>query len=144
MMAFPLHVKLIGAEDGRRYALPDVGEAPEYAVPTRAFQAEEIISQRLHLLVWTEENGWEKHLDKTTGEPLLTESPVSGFQDRTKRVRCYGDLGVIANEEGMVAVFFGAEPLQEPYFSKPCCDVSDARTPRSDVSDPEHERFPIS
>ena len=30
-MAFPLHVKLIGAEDGRRYALPDVGGAPEYA-----------------------------------------------------------------------------------------------------------------
>ena len=44
MMAFPFHVKLIDAEDGRRYALPDVGEAPEYAVPTSAFQAKEIIS----------------------------------------------------------------------------------------------------
>ena len=26
MMAFPLHVKLIGAEDGQRYALPEAGE----------------------------------------------------------------------------------------------------------------------
>ena len=34
------HVKLIGADDGKRYALPDVGEEPEYAVPTRAFHAE--------------------------------------------------------------------------------------------------------
>ena len=142
-MAFS-HAKLIDAKNDTRYALSDVGEAPEFAVPTRAFQIEEIISRRLHILVWTEENGWKKQLDKTTGEPLLTESPVSGFQDRTKRVRCYGDLGEIAHEEGMVAVFFGAEPLQEPSFSKPCCDVSDARTPRSDVSDPEHERFLIS
>ena len=76
MMAFPFHVKLIDAEDGRRYALPDVGEASEYAVPTRAFQAEEIISQRLHRLVWTQK-GWEKHLDETSGRPSLTEKLVA-------------------------------------------------------------------
>ena len=141
MVAFPLHVKLIGAEDGRRYALPDVGEAPEYAVPTRAFQAEEIISKRLHMLVWTEENGWKKQLDKTTGEPSLTEKPVAGFLDRNKRDRLYGNLGMLANYAGMVAVVFGDEPRQEEFESKPCCDVRGVRTPRSDMSDPEYERF---
>ena len=142
-MAFPLHVKLIGAEDGRRYALPDVGEAPEYAVPTRAFQAEEIISQRLHRLVWTQK-GWEKHLDETSGRPSLTEKPVAGFLDRTKRVRLYGNLGMIANEAGMVAVVFGDEPLQEESESKPCCDVSGESTPRSDGSVRKYDRFCLS
>ena len=140
MMAFPLHVKLIGAEDGQRYALPHVGESSEYAVPTRAFQAEAIISQRLHRLVWTW-NGWEKHIDETSGRPSLTEKPVAGFLDRTKRVRCYGNLGMIANEAGMVAVVFGDEPLREESDSKPCCDVRGVATPRSDGSDHSHERF---
>ena len=144
MMAFPPHVKLIWEEDGRRYALPDVGEAPEYAVPTRAFQAKEIISQRLHLLVWTEENGWEKHIDETSGRPSLAEKPIAGFWDRTKRVRCYGNLGMIANVAGMVAVVFGAEPLQEESESKPCCDVSGESTPRSDGSVRKHDRFCLS
>ena len=149
-MAFPLHVKLIGAEDGRRYALPDVGEAPEYAVPTRAFQAEEIISQRLHRLVGrrrrrrTTQKVWEKHFDETSGRPSLTEKPVAGFLDRTKRVRLYGNLGMIANEAGMVAVVFGDEPLQEESESKPCCDVSGESTPRSDGSVRKHDRFCLS
>ena len=140
MMALPLHVKLIGAEDDRRYALPDVGEASEYAVPTRAWQAEKIISQRLHRLVWTQ-NGWEKHIDEKSGRPSLTEKPVAGFQDRTKRVRCYGNLGMIADEAGMVAVIFGDVPLWEEFDSKPCCDVRSVATPRSDGSDHSHERF---
>ena len=140
MMAFPLHVKLIGAEDGQRYALPDVGEEPEYAVPTSAFHAEEIIYKRLHLLAWTE-NGWEKRLDETSGMPLLTEKPVAGFRDRTNGIRCYGNLGVIANEAGMVATVFGDKPLQEESDSPKCCDVIGVPTPRSDGSDHSQERF---
>ena len=108
------------------------------------FQAKEIISQRLHLLVWTEENWWEKQLDKTIGEPSLTEKPVAGFLDRRKRDRLYGNLGMLANDAGIVAVVFGDEPRQEEFESKPRCDVSGVRTPRSDVSDPEHERFCLS
>ena len=127
-------MKLIGADDGKRYALPDVGEEPEYAVPTRAFHAEEIISQRLHLLAWTG-NGWEKRLDETSGMPLLTEKPVAGFRERTNGIRCYGNLGVIANEEGMVSVDFGDEPLLEESDSASCRDVSGEATPRSDGSD---------
>ena len=91
MMALS-HVKPVDAKNDRRYALPDVGEEPEYAVPTRAFHAEEIISQRLHLLAWTE-NGWEKRLDETSGMPLLTEKPVAGFRERTNGIRCYGTRG---------------------------------------------------
>ena len=140
MMAFPLHVNLIGAEDGQRYALPDVGEASDYAVPTKAFQVEDIISRRLHRLVWSQ-NGWEKHIDETSGRPSLTEKLVAGFLDRTNRVRLYGNLGMLANDAGMVAVVFGDEPRQEESESKPCCDVSGVRTPRSDVSDHEYERF---
>ena len=137
------HVKLVDAENGKRYALPEVGEAPEYAVPTRAFRAEEIIARRLHLLVWTEENGWEKQLDKTTGEPSHTEKPVAGFLDSTKCIRRYGNLGLLANEAGMVTVILGDEPRQEEFESTPCGDVSGVRTPRSDESDPELERFCI-
>ena len=149
MRAFPLHVKLIGAEDDRRYALFDVGEAPEYAVPTRAFQAVEIISLRLHRLVGrrrrrTTQKVWEKHFDETSGRPSLTEKLVAGFLDRTKRVRLYGNLGMIANEAGMVAVVFGDEPLQGESESKPCCDASGESTPRSDGSDHAHERFCLS
>ena len=123
---------MIGAEGGKRYALLDVGEEPEYA--------EEIISQRLHLLAWTE-NGWEKRLDETSGMPLLTEKPVAGFRERTNGIRCYGNLGVIANEEGMVAVVFGATPLREESYAKPCGDVRDVDTPRSDGCDHKFERF---
>ena len=128
------YVKLSDADNGRRYALPDVGEAPEYAVPTSAFHAEEIISQRLHLLAWTE-NGWEKRLDETSGTPLLTEKAVAGFRDRTNGIRCYGNLGVIANEAGMAVVEFGDEPLLEESDLPPCCDVGGEATPRSDGSD---------
>ena len=139
-MALPTHIKLIGAEDGQRYALPDVGEAPEYAVPTRAFQIEEVVSQRLHRLVWTQ-NGWEKHSDEESGKRLFTEKPVARCWDRDKRVRCYGNLGTIANEEGMVAVVFGATPLREESYAKPCGDVRDVDTPRSDGCDHKFERF---
>ena len=83
------------------------------------FLAKEMISQRSHLLVWTEENGWEKPLDKTIGEPSLTEKPVAGFLDRTKRVRLYGNLGMLANDAGIVAVVFGDEPRQAECESKP-------------------------
>ena len=111
-----------------------MGEEPEYAVPTSAFHAEEIISQRLHLLAWTE-NGWEKRLDETSGMPLLTEKPVAGFRDRTNGIRCYGNLGVNANEAGMVVVEFGDEPLLEESDSPPCYDVGGETTPRSEGSD---------
>ena len=104
------------------------------------FMPRRIISQRLHLLAWTE-NGWEKRLDETSGMPLLTEKPVAGFRDRTNGIRCYGNLGVIANEEGMVSLDFGDEPLLEESDSKPCGDVRDVATPRSDGSDHSHERF---
>ena len=83
--------------------------------------SEEIISQRLHLLAWTE-NGWEKRLDETSGMPLLTEKPVAGFRERTNGIRCYGNLGVIANEAGMVSVEFGDEPFLEESDSASCRD----------------------
>ena len=41
------HGKLVDAK-GRRYALPEVGEEPEYRVPTNAFRIEDIVRQRLH------------------------------------------------------------------------------------------------
>ena len=91
-------------------------------------------------LAWTE-NGWEKRLDETSGMPLLTEKPVAGFRDRTNGIRCYGNLGVTANEAGMVATVFGDKPFQEESDSPKCCDVSGVPTPRSDGSDHSQERF---
>ena len=69
-----------------------------------------------------------------SSQPLTYPSPL-GSHPR------YGNLGTIANEEGMVAVVFGATPLREESYAKPCGDVRDVDTPRSDGCDHKFERF---
>ena len=41
----PSHVKLIGGQDGCRYRFAEVGEAPDFLVPIRVFEAQEILKK---------------------------------------------------------------------------------------------------
>ena len=130
-------------EEGRRYALPEVGEEPEYAAPTNAFRIEEIVLQRLHCLEQTVEGGSTLCTDAER-RPLFTKDPVAGFRqlvDGRREIRCYGNLGMIANEEGEVTVIFGSTPLQEEATEKPCHDVSRVATPSSDEEEDRLARF---
>ena len=72
------HVSLVGALAGERYCLLGVGEPPDFLVPVRSFQAEEIINKYLVRLLRTQE-GWAIHRNAETGEPTLSLSPVTAF-----------------------------------------------------------------
>ena len=61
--------------------------------------------------------------------------------DWRRVTRCFGDLGMIANEEGEVTVMFGSTPLQEEATQKPCHDVSGVATPLSYVEEDRLARF---
>ena len=73
------YVGVFGADGGGRHALRDVGEAPQYPVPTRAFQAQEIICNRLHLLVSSDDYEWDKHpvhTGRSSGCNFAGEGPL--------------------------------------------------------------------
>ena len=129
------HVSLVGAPAGERYCFPGVGQPPDFLVPVRSFQAEEIINKCLVRLLRTQE-GWAIHKNAETGEPTLSPSPVTAFIGKDGRPYQYGCLAKIANEEGTVFVRFGDTPLPVSFEEKECGDLDDVETPRSDT-----ERF---
>ena len=124
------HVSLVGAPAGERYCLREVGEPPDFLVPVRSFQAEEIINKYLVRLHWTRE-GWAILTNAETGELTLSPSPVTAFIGKDHRPYQYGCLANIANEEGMVFVMFGDTPLFVDFEDKECRDLDDVQTPRS-------------
>ena len=126
------HVSLVGASAGERYCFPGAGQPPDFLVPVRSFQAEEIINKYLVRLLRTQE-GWAIHRNGETGEPTLSPSPVTAFIGKDGRPYQYGCLANIANEEGMVFVMFGDTPLPVSFEDKECRDVGDVETPRSDA-----------
>ena len=123
------HVSLVGAPAGERYCFPGVGQPPDFLVPVRSFQAEEIINKYLVRLVWTRE-GWAILTNAETGELTLSPSPVTAFIGKDNRPYQYGCLANIANEEGMVFVMFGDTPLLVSFEDKGCRDLDDVDTPR--------------
>ena len=94
------HVGLVGAPAGERYCFPGVGQPPDFLVPVRSFQAEEIINKYLVRLVWTRE-GWAILRNAETGELTLSPWPVTAFIGKDNRPYQYGCLANIANEEGL-------------------------------------------
>ena len=113
------HVGLVGAHAGERYCFPGVGQPPDFLVPVRSFQAEEIINKYLVRLLRTQE-GWAIHRNAETGEPTLSLSPVTAFIGKDGRPYQYGCLAEIANEEGMVFVVFEDTPLPLSFEEKGC------------------------
>ena len=138
------HVKLIDG-CGRRFALPGVGEGPDWAIPVKVFRMEGFVSKLLHCLEQTAE-GMTKFRTDADGRRLLTIDPVAGFWqvDGGRRIpRCYGSLAEIANEKGEVVVEFGSTRLQEEFTQEPCRDVRETPTPRSDGDEDEFARFSL-
>ena len=134
-------VGLVHALTADRYALPGVGEADNWTVPTGAFNVEDLIGKYLVKLERADEPGKYK-LARTPAPDnhlLLSPQPVAGAMSKDARVRCYGPLGHLSNENGDVALMFGAAPMRETFEDKACGNVDDVVTPRS--SDSEDGRF---
>ena len=72
------YVSLWDPLNGERYRLEEVGEAPDFLVPVKAFRAENILGQYLVKLTRTEK-GWAELLDETTKKRVLSHAPVSAF-----------------------------------------------------------------
>ena len=130
-------VGLFHALTADRYALPGVGEADNWTVPTGAFNVEDLIGKYLVKLERADEPGKYK-LARTPApdnQLLLSPLPVAGAISKDARIRCYGPLRPLSNEDGDVALMFGATPMRETFEDKACGNVDDVVTPRSSDSD---------
>ena len=100
------YVSLWDPLNGERYCLEEVGEAPDFLVPVKAFRAENILGQYLVKLTRTEK-GWAELLDETTKKRVLSHAPVSAFASEHQYLG--GSLASVANEHGYVFVKFSHE-----------------------------------
>ena len=69
------------------------------------FLAEGIVGRYLVKLTWQKEEGWAPLRDETE-KLILSPRPVSAFVGKDGRPYMYGSLANIANDEGMVFIFF--------------------------------------
>ena len=132
------HVSLVGAVHGERWCFPGVGQSPDFLVPVRAFQAEEILTKYLAKLTKQQE-GWALLRDEASGEPVLSPAPVSAFVGGDGRPYMYGSLARIANREGMVFVMFDHVSPPAHFEDIDCVDLDGVTTPPSD-----EDRFELS
>ena len=108
-------VKLRGAVNGERYGWPGVGGVSnDFAVPTRAFQIQEIVGEYLVRLEETSGGGLSMQRKKSSegdtnnekGSVVISSAPVCHLLDNLGRVRTYGSLGDLADEHHVVQVCF--------------------------------------
>ena len=133
------HVSLVGALAGQRYCFPGVDNPPDFLIPVRSFQAEDIMNKYLVRLLRTEE-GWAIHRNAETGEPTLSRTPLTAFIGKDGHPYRWGCLAKIATEEGMVFVRFDETPLPVGFEDNKCEGLDDVHTPRSDT-DSRGDRF---
>ena len=124
------YVSLWDPQNGERYCLQDVGEAPEFLVPVKAFNAEDMLDKYLVKLTRTEK-GWAELLDETTKKRVLSRAPVSAFASE-HHPYLGGSLASIANEHGEVFVKFSHKREIGHFEETPPADLALVRTPRSD------------
>ena len=74
-------------------------------MPVHKFLAEGIVGRYLVKLTWQKEEGWAPLRDETE-KLILSPRPVSAFVGKDGRPYMYGSLANIANDEGMVFMFF--------------------------------------
>ena len=127
------YVSLWDPLNGERYRLQEVGEAPDFLVPVKAFKAEDILDKYLVKLTRTEK-GWAELLDETTKKPVLSHAPVSAFAGDGD-LCLGGSLASIANENGEVFVKFSREREIARFEETPRADLSRVSTPRSSDED---------
>ena len=116
------NVSLWDPQHGERYRLQDVGEAPEFLVPVKAFEAEDILGEYLVKLTRTEK-GWAELLEETTKKRVLSHAPVSAFASE-HHPYLGGSLASVANEHGQVSVKFSLEREIAHFEEKPCADLA--------------------
>ena len=127
------YVSLWDPLNGERYRLEEVGEAPDFLVPVKAFRAENMLGQYLVKLTRTEK-GWAELLDETTKKRVLSHAPVSAFASE-HHPYLGGSLASIANEHGEVSVKFSHEREIAHFEETPRADLSRVSTPRSSDED---------
>ena len=124
------YVSLWDPLNGERYRLQEVGEAPDFLVPVKAFKAENILGQYLVKLTRTEK-GWAELLDETTKKRVLSHAPVSAFASE-HHPYLGGSLASIANEHGEVFVKFSHKREIAHFEETPRANLALVLTPRSD------------
>ena len=102
-------------------------------MPTRKFQLEEIVGRYLIKLMPAPDGSHLIEARHRDGEFVLSEAPVSGFVSPKKDIRTYGPMLGVLHPDGAIDVCFGREELREASEDKPCADLDDAPTPRSDT-----------
>ena len=132
------HVKLRGAVNGERYGLPGVGDvSDDFAVPTRAFQIQEIVGAYLVRLEETSGGGLSMQRKKSSegdtnneeGSVVISSAPVCHLLDSDWKVRTHGSLAHLADEQNFVRICFHHEKSVEECFDIPCADVDGISTP---------------
>ena len=132
------HVKLRGAVNGERYGLPGVGDVSnDFAVPTRAFQIQEIVGAYLVRLEETSGGGLSMQRKKSSegdtnnekGSVVLSSAPVCHLLDSDGKIRTHGSLAHLADEQNFVRICFHHEKSVEECFDIPCADVDGISTP---------------
>ena len=101
----PPYVTLWGALHGGRWCFPGVGRPPDFLVQVHKWRAEDIVGRYLVKLTRNKEGGWAPLRDETE-KLVLSPRPVSAFVGKEGRPYKYGSLAKIANDEGMVFMFF--------------------------------------
>ena len=134
------HVKLRGAINGERFALPGVGDAStDFAVPTKAFQIQKIVGRHLvtlektpsgSLAVQRKKNS-EGDTNNKKAPVVLSPAPVCHLLDSLGNVRTHGNLDALADEENFVQVFFHHTRSVEECVDIPCANVEDISTPET-------------
>ena len=113
------------------WCFPRVGEPPEFLVPVRAFQAEDILGKYLVKLA-KHQGGCALQMDEATRQPVFSPAPVSAFVGKDGRPYMYGTLARIADDDGRVLIMFNHISPPALVEDKECADLSGISTPLSD------------
>ena len=100
-------------------------------MPAHLFQLQEIVGRYLIKLMLASDGSHfieERH----DGKLVLSKAPVSGFVSPKQEIRTYGPMLGVLHRDGALEVCFGREKLREACEYKPCADLDDVSTPRSD------------
>ena len=117
---------------GSLYSFPGVcTKKNQWTMPAHLFQLQEIVGRYLIKLMLASDGSHfieERH----GGKLVLSKAPVSGFVSPKQEIRTYGPMFGALHPDGALAVCFGREKLREACEYKPCADLDDVSTPRSD------------
>ena len=117
---------------GERYSFPGpCTEDNQWTMRAKSYKLEDIVGRYLIKLTLASDGSHfieERH----DGKLVSSKAPVSGFVSPKQEIRTYGPMFGALHPDGALAVCFGREKLREACEDKPCADLNDVSTPRSD------------